>query len=724
MVDPISLGAITAILGAVTASMANEAGKRAWESVGGLVRRIAGREVPAPAGSAEREAVARLLVDGARRDPAHARALAAWARSAPRLGSTGVGAVPRQLPSSVRFFTDRQDPMKLLNREAGRKADGRPRLALVHGPEGIGTSALAVHWGSVHARLFPDGQLYVDLRGGAAAGTLDQGTMLRRFLQQLGFADDEVPPAVEDRVDLYRTTVADRRLLVVLDHAQSAAQVQPVLTSAPGVFTIVVARRPLSGLDAVPVAVGPLTEKDARNLLGQLTGQEAIAAAQAALPEMLARCAGSPFALRAAAVRLTEPPRQVQEPAMRDDDPVHTAAEDGYRDLPLDAARLYRLLALRPWPAIGPAVAGATTKINEAEAEALLAELAARRLLETTATGRYRYRPSVRRHAETAAAREDGIAGCSAAVARGVAWSLEFAVRADRAVLPQRWHLGPLYARLESSPYTDQGEALAALVGELGQLLEAVRAAEEFGDHDSVCQLCEALWSVQLKAGRHDELLPALRAGTRAADALEADARAVDSASERALAASRMAGRMHTQLALALVEVGHYEEAESELLAAADAEQRAGHIRGRATAVESLGLLRLRQWRFREAYDRFDEADGLVAAIPEGGEGAADVPRARALLERHRGRALRGLGRWDEAQERLERALCFFRDSAEPYNAARTLTDLAETHLDSGAPAPARPLIDEATTLLQEEQAAFPLIHLRALGERCAGDME
>ncbi|UQA95355.1 tetratricopeptide repeat protein [Streptomyces halobius] len=585
-------------------------------------------------------------------------------------------------------------------------------------------SALAIHWGSAHARLFPEGQLYVDLRGGATAGTLDQATMLRRLLRQLGLADDEVPPVVEDRADLYRATVADRRLLVVLDHARSAAQIRPVLTSAPGVFTIVVARRPLSGLDAVPVPVGPLTEGDARDLLGQLTGKEAIAAAEAALPEVLTRCAGSPFALRAAAVRLMEPPRRNREPAVRDDDPVHIAAEDAYRDLPPDAARLYRLLALRPWPVLGPAVAGATAKISEPEAEALLAELAARRLLETTPDGRYRYRPSVRRHAEAAAAREDGIAGCSAAVSRGVAWSLEFAVRADRAVLPQRWHLGPLYARLEPGhPYADQSEALTALVGELGQLLEAVRAAEELGDRDSVCQLCEALWSVQLKAGRHDELLPALRAGTRAADALEADARAADGASEGALAASRTSGRTHTQLALALVEVGRYEEAESELRAAADAEQRAGHSRGRATAVESLGLQRLRQWRFHEAYDCFDTADGLLAAIPQDGEGAADVPRARALLERHRGRALRGLARWDEAEQRLRRALRFFRETAEPYNTARTLTDLAETHLDAGAPAAARPLIDEATRLLQGERATFPLIHLRALGERCQGEV-
>ncbi|WP_245654333.1 tetratricopeptide repeat protein [Streptomyces violens] len=102
-----------------------------------------------------------------------------------------------------------------------------------------------------------------------------------------------------------------------------------------------------------------------------------------------------------------------------------------------------------------------------------------------------------------------------------------------------------------------------------------------------------------------------------------------------------------------------------------------------------------------------------------GEEGRADVPRARALLQRHRGRALRGLGQWAEAEELLTRALGFFRDSGEAYNAARTLTDLAETYHLAGRPADALPLIDEAVAALADEQAQYHLGHLRALRERC-----
>jgi tetratricopeptide (TPR) repeat protein len=162
-----------------------------------------------------------------------------------------------------------------------------------------------------------------------------------------------------------------------------------------------------------------------------------------------------------------------------------------------------------------------------------------------------------------------------------------------------------------------------------------------------------------------------------------------------------------------------WDEAEPEALAAARDEQTAGHVRGHASAVEFLGLLRLRQWRFEEAYACFEEAYGILDGIGPDDEGAADLPRARALLERHRGRALRGLGRREEAVQRLERALRFFRDTGEAYNTARTLTDLAETHLDGGEPDTARPLIDEALAVLGRENAEYQVAWLRVLRERC-----
>lgn len=737
MLDPISLAAVTAVLGAVGAGMANEAGKWAWESAGGLVRRIAGREVPAPVDPGDLDAVARVVHDGVHRDPGLARAWQAFARNVPL---SGAGPARPELPPSVRFFTDRRHAMKELDREASRAADGRPRIALLHGTPGMGTSALAVHWGCREAaKRFPDGQVYVDLRGFTAGSALDGGTALRAVLWELGVPEAEVPPTVRERIDALRRLVADRRLLMVLDHAYSAAQVRPLLTSAPGVFVLVVAANALPGLDAVRVPVGPLAERDAVRLLTEIAGKQAVARARMTLPAVLARCGGSPFALRAAASRLgddtasaarpTEPSEgsssgsspgpssgSSSESGLRSDsgvtaDPVRTAAHDAYRSLEPAAARLYRLMSLWPWPAIGATAASWIGETGETEAARLLDELAAVQLLELGDSGGYFYRPGVRSHAEDTAHGEDRVAGCAAAVSRAVAGHLDLALRAANAALPESWRVPPLdtdpaRAQYAHAPYANRGEAMEALISERGNLIQAVHAAEEFSDFTTVVRLGQALWPLQLKAGYHDELLPAIRVAVRTADAHFPDTRA--------------AGALHVQLAHSLIELRRFDEAETAVRSSAANERAAGHVRGHASAVEMLGLLRLRQWRFQEAYDCFEEAGRIYDTIGPGGEGAADLPRARALLERHRGRALRGLGRREGARERLGSALAFFRDSGDAYNTARTLTDLAETSLAGDDPAGALPLIDEAVSALAAERAEYQLVYLGSLRQRCA----
>ncbi|MFF1911567.1 tetratricopeptide repeat protein [Streptomyces sp. NPDC058239] len=707
MLDPTSVAAISAVLGAVGSGMANEAGKWAWESTGGVVRRIVGREVPAPVAPEERDDVARMVHEHIRTNPQLA---ASWSSFASRVhgGPIPARAAQSHLPASIRFFTDRKEAMKRLRREATRRADGRPRLALVHGPDGMGSSTLAVHFGSQPTRLFPDGQIYADLGGGGAGSARDVGTVLRTLLRQLGVRDEEMPTATDRLGEFFRHCAADRKLLVVLDHAHSAAQVRPFLTSAPGVFTIVVARTPFPGLDAVRVPVGPLTDRDAVRLLTDVTDKSTVAAARATLPALLARCGGSPYALRAAADRLsapTLPPRQ----AAPDSDPVQGAAEDNYRLLTPESAKLYRLMALRSWPAFDATTAGLATGQDPAVTAQLLADLADRMLLERsrsgTDNGRYHYRPGVRAHAEATAIREDGIAACSAALTRTLLAYADLATSAAHQALPESWRVpAPAEDRI-GQRYADRGAALGALLAELGNLVEAVRCAEESGDPDTAVRLSRSLWPLQLKAGHHEMLLPALRIGARLADAH--------------LPGSLDAGALHAQLAHSLTELGRWEEAETETLAAARAEESAAHKRGHASAVEFLGLLRLRQWRYQEAYECFDEAGGILNTMGAHDEGTADLPRAQALLERHRGRALRGLGQGGEARERLETALRHFRASGDTYNTARTLTDLAETWLDEEDTDAALPLIDEAISTLDGQRAEYHLSHLRRMRERC-----
>ncbi|MFI6622992.1 tetratricopeptide repeat protein [Streptomyces sp. NPDC050528] len=695
--DLLSTGAIGAVFGAVGSGMASEAGKLAWESAGGMVRRLAGHEVTAPATPDEVDAIARMVHDRVHGDPELALAWTRFARGI-RVPGPVTGPGHHCLPSAPRSFTDRQDALKLLDKEASRAYDGRPRLALLHGPEGIGTSTLAFHWGARQAARFPDGQLYADLRA------LGPEPVLATLLRQLGLRDEDIPPSIADRTALFRRSLTDRRVLVVLDHARSAAQVHPLLAPAPDVVTLVVARNPLIGLDALRIPVGPLGRRDAKRLLTELVGKPAVSAARATLPAVLDRCAGSPYALRAAAPRLTAPPVPPESSAGPESDPVSSAVEDSYRLLAPDAARLYRLTGLYDWPALDAAAAARAAGTDEAEAARLLDELAGALLIELTEDGRYRYRPAVRAHAARTAAAVDGIAACSAAVSRTVEGYLQLALAAAQAALPESWRVPAAPTPLS---YENRGAGVAALAAEAPNLVQAVHAAEEFGDWNTVVLLGQALWPLQLKAGHHDILLPALQSGVRTADSH--------------FPGTRTAGALHAQLAHSLMELRRWDEAEPEALAAARDEQAGGHVRGHVSAVEFLGLLRLRQWRFDEAYAAFDEAYLILDGIGPDDEGAPDLPRARALLERHRGRALRGLGRQTEAMERLDRALAFFRASGEAYNTARTLTDLAETRLNSDEFTTARTLIDEATTALRDEKAEQHLEYLRGLRERCEG---
>ncbi|MFI6649416.1 tetratricopeptide repeat protein [Streptomyces sp. NPDC050529] len=717
MLDPISLSAVSAVttvLGAVGSGMANEAGKWAWESTGGFVRRIAGREVPAPTTPDELDDVARMMADRFRNDPQLA---ASWSAFAARMnggvrgtgGGAAFGSGRPSLPVPTRFFTDRKEALKTLDREASRRADGTPRLALVHGAEGMGTSELAVHWGTRQAARFPDGQLHTDLGASfGPEGVREPGTALRDLLRQLGVPDEEMPTSAAQLSEFFRRCVADRKLLIILDHAHSAAQVRPLLTSAPAVFMIVVARNPFPGLDAVRVPVGPLTDKDAVRLLAELLDKPALAEARAALPSVLARCGGSPYALRAAAPRLTAP----VSAGSAGDDPVRGAAEDTYRLLDPATARLYRLMAVRAWPAFDAASAADVTGATPEDAAAHLEKLANVLLLECTAAAdgraRYHYRAAVRRHAEAVAVREDGIAGCSAAMARMLTRYVDLSTSAAHQALPESWRVPAPSAAHGPRTYGSRGEALDALIAEAGNLVQAVRCAEEAGDPASAVRICRSLWPLQLKAGHHEMLLPALRIGARLADAH--------------WPGTAEAGSLHAQLAHTLTELRRWEDAETEVLAAARAEEASGHRRGHASATEFLGLLRLRQWRWQEAYACFDEAATVLDAMLPTDEGTADVPRAQALLERHRGRALRGMGRTGESRERLETALRYFRGHGDTYNTARTLTDLAETHLDMSETGAARPLIEEAIMTLDGQSAEYHVAYLRGMRERCTAE--
>ncbi|MEV6127609.1 tetratricopeptide repeat protein [Streptomyces violaceusniger] len=703
MFEVVTVSALTAFLTAVGNGAAGEMGKQMLLSTGALVRRTLGRETPLPATPEGWQVLARETHARLSGDP---RRGGEWAILLRTLQDSEVALRPGAgLPPATRDFTDRQAVLRRLKREATRAAAGRPRVALLYGPPGIGTSAVALHWGADQIAQYPDGQFYVDLRDAAGESGLEPSAVVLRLLGQMGVEPEEIPPTESARVDLYRRLLAGRRALVVIDHASSAAQVRTLVPATPEVFLLVVASGPAFALEAERIAVPPLSDRDAVKMLRKVAGPEKVALAKPRMPSLLGHCAGNAFALKAAAMSLLadEPPLPEDVTGSTAPNPVYGMVRSACRRLRPDTARLCRLTALGGWPAIDARLAADTAAVGQEEAAGMLAEAADAQLVEALGDGRYRFRPEVRRVLADTAALEHGIPECSAAMSRALDGLLNRALHAAHAALPQSWRTEPAPAR--GTPYRDEAEGMAALLAETGNMVRAVFVAEEYQHIDTAMRMARALWPVQLKAGFWDEVLPALRIAARCADRHHAD--------------PRMAGALHFQLGHCLGELRRWDEADRAVHTAAACERAAGHVRGEASSVEMLGLLNLNHWRYDPAYERFVEAERIYRRIAPGQEGAEDLPRALALAERHQGRALRGLGRLEESRARLETARDFFAERGEAYNEARALADLAETLHDAGDDAEALTKIAEAERLLNPEKATPHLNHLARLRLRC-----
>lgn len=765
---------MTAVLGAVDTATtgflsgaAGEMGRRSSEALADLVRRMGRRstvaegEEPtlagadslsqcvAPTTTDERRELADRLMEYARQEPDFARDLAAWLRGTSRLApsayDTAPGAArPQMLPPGTAVFTNRErvrDEVAAMADGAREFAVDAPRIVVFVGPGGIGKTAMAIHCARGLASRFPDGSLYVDLRGGSSSSALAPSDALVRFLHMLGVPPDKVPADQERQTDLYRDRTADRRLVVVLDNAHSVGQIRPLLTAAPGSLVIVTSRYRLPELTrdhgARVIRLDPLTVADSVRLLTRIVGPERVADQRAGATAVAQRCGGMPLALCETGARVAvrehlswdtverqfaDRNRRSERNTSGMDDPSGTdavlyATDLSYQDLSPAAARMYRLLGVWPWPSITVGAAAAAVDADDAEARALLEELAGIHLLEEVSEERYRFQDAVRRHAEERAQAEEGRPAVSDAVRRMVTWYLRFAACADFRVIPSRWRLGPAY-RLLTVPHNrdleDARAALAQLSDERENLAEAVRAADEYRFDELAWQLCEAMWGLHLRLGFHEQWVTAHLRGTQAARRCTAS-----------FGDPRAEGRMLTQLAFAHMGLGQLTEAERKLTEALAADQRAGHRRGQATAAEALGLVRLRQWRYADAEAGFREAQRILSGIGPGEDGEQDVPRGLAILEHHIGRALRGQGRLPESMSRLNSALALFQQLPERdgYNEARVRMSLGETQLAAGHAAAGGACLDEAFAAMEKEGAVLQQADAAEMRAHCAREL-
>lgn len=345
---------------------------------------------------------------------------------------------PRQLPPDLRDFVGREQVIEqisgLLEPDA---ATGVP-LVVVSGPPGAGKTALAVRVAHELAVKFPDGQLYADLRGFSVTPALTPLQVVSRFLVSLGVAGQQVPSDLDEVTTLYRTLLADRRVLVLLDNAAAPSQVRPLLPNTPGCAVLVTSRNELRGLTALqgsrPVNLDVLPPAQSYQVLAEIVGADRIDAEPGAAADIATLCGHLPLALRIAAANLVaRPTSTVGEFAAElrqgnllarlvidgdDEAAVRGAFELSYTTLPTAAARLFRLLGLVPGADLDVGAAAALGDVPAEEVTRLLDQLTAANLVGRSAGTRFQLHDLVRLYAIDRCHLEEDAASIAAATER------------------------------------------------------------------------------------------------------------------------------------------------------------------------------------------------------------------------------------------------------------------------------------------------------------------
>jgi len=419
--------------------------------------------------------------------------------------------VPRQLPGAVPHFVGRAAELQRLTSLLGDGAGsgGTAMISVLSGTAGVGKSALAVHWARQVADQFPDGQLYLNLRGfGPGEAPTAPAEALREFLDSLGVAPDRIPAGLQARTALYRSMLAGRRMLVILDNARDEEQVRPLLADGQ---TVVTSRRQLAGLAANEGArllrLDVLSEPESLHLLTARLGTARIAAEPAAAAELASLCARLPLALCVAAARAATEPTfplaritaQLRDASGRLDaldagdaaTSVRAVFSWSCRNLSEPAARMFRLFGLHPYPEISLPAAASLTGLPIDAAVTPLGELTSAHLLTEHVPGRFGFHDLLHAYAAEQARQADSEAARRTAVRRVLDHYLHSANAADRQLYPHRdpIALSPPLPGTAPERLADLDQALAWFRAEHQVLLAAIALAASSGFEAHAWQL-------------------------------------------------------------------------------------------------------------------------------------------------------------------------------------------------------------------------------------------
>jgi DNA-binding SARP family transcriptional activator len=610
----------------------------------------------------------------------------------------------RCLPRDVTDFAGRTE---LVQRLVGVLRGERPEVIAIDGMPGTGKTTLAVRVAHAAAERYPDGQLYLDLRGHSDRAPLDPGEAIGALLRQLGVPAERVPPGLDDRAVLWRTELADRRVLVLLDNALDTAQLLAMLPGTAHTGVVITSRRRLGGLDgAQTVSLDVLPIEDAVELLRRTVGERAYADA-ACTVEVAELCGRLPLAVRLAGARLQHRPgwsvgdlaarlrtadRRLPELAV-DGRTVAAAFTLSYQHLAVPLQRLFAVLGLHPAGDFETAAAAALAGLPVHEAEALLEELVDVHLVEAPAAGRYRLHDLLRDYAAQLAGDDAG------AMLRMLDHYLYSVVGATRFMeLSDARSL----LRLDTPPptaleFATPAEARRWLERELPNVLSVARLAAEAGRHRHTCMLtravspflfgfgfgetqldlyeraieaAQALPDAELEAESRNYLAGVYFRMGRLADAL-ATLQSVIGIAERA-GLPRLVGTALTNLAMLHSRLGQYPEAIASAEAAAEVHMDEVPPSLQFKLNSTIGLVHTQAGNYPQALAA--NRRGLAVALRIGGIRPFSIAIGElGLVHLH-------LGHLTVATALLQRALVLKRDSVNQYGAAETLSKLGTAY--------------------------------------------
>jgi len=667
-----------------------------------------------------------------------------------------VTAVPRHLPAPPRWFTGRGGELARLDQALTDAASGTVVISAIGGAGGIGKTWLALAWAHRHARRFPDGQLFVDLRGfSPTEQPLAPDAVLFGFLGALGVSSDDVPTDLDGRAALYRSLVAGRRTLVVLDNAATSEQVVPLLPGSPSCVVLVTGRHELASViqrhGARHLRLDVLPREESRALLAARLGADRVAAEPAAVDELVDSCGGYPLALSITAriattrpgVLLAEVAAELRELGLdmfdHDTDPAASlpaVLSWSLRHLTDTQRTVFGLLGIAPGPDTGLPAVAALTGLSPAHARKALSALQEASLLERRPGGRYAMHDLVRDYAATTA-RDLPDDLRESALERVVEFSLHTALAADHLLDPARQLLDrdPPGPGVEPHPLRDADAGLAWMEAEHGTLLAAQRTALALGRHDVVWHLAWALGTFHYRLGHRRAELVAWQAAVRAAahlpdpTARSRGYRLLGYACSRLGMHEEAVEHLDNALDLAVRHQDVTEQAHTHRALAYGWELRGDDRRAMDHARHALDLYRVLGHPVREAIalnqvgwyaarlDDFDTArDHCQAALAL--HRTHDNPEGEAATLDSLGLIAHRTGDHRQAVDHYERALVLYRALGDAYRVADTLDNSGHPHRALGEHDRARVAWQEAAELyrVQDRHAEADRASLRVRG--------